>query len=354
MNIPIVSNCERAYNNRNVKLSWLDQQIEKRMKRERDEEEAKKILKEREETLKKQRELEEDQKKELHEKNRLYKTMLDEQVVELKQKQLEAEMLKQIEREESKKKMSVVEIEEKHTQEERRRLERECALYNIRQHKQKLKQKAVDIQENLAMENELILKLKNLEMERMMQDAIKRQQVKETFEKYANLVKMQQELEKERQKQLDFVFDSEAKDIFERQTELWKNEEKCRQKLLKEVLATVKKQIEDNLEKNRERQRELQREKKENEVNIQEYNKELEKLDREKENKKLNRRVELDEDVKVKNARKFQQENIKLKELDDELDGIRKEEERLKKEILNIQKKHANVRPSTSRTRCFY
>ncbi|CAH0549452.1 unnamed protein product [Brassicogethes aeneus] len=267
--------------------------------------------------------------------------MLDEQVVQLKQKQLGAEMLKQIEREESKKKMSVVEMEEKHMQEERRRLEREGALYNIRQHKQKLKQKAVDIQENLAMENELILKLKNLDMERMMQDAKKRQQVKETFEKYANLVKMQQELEKDRQMQLDFVFDSEAKEIFERQTELWKNEEKCRQKLLKEVLATIKKQIEDNLEKNRERQRELQREKKENEVNIQEYNKELEKLDREKENKKLNRRVGLDEDVKVKNARKFQQENIKLKELDDELERIRKEEERLKKEILNIQKKHA-------------
>ncbi|CAH0549453.1 unnamed protein product [Brassicogethes aeneus] len=60
MNIPIVSNSERAYSNRNMKLSCLDQQIEKRMKRERDEEEAKKILKEREETLKKQRELEKD------------------------------------------------------------------------------------------------------------------------------------------------------------------------------------------------------------------------------------------------------------------------------------------------------
>ncbi|CAH0549481.1 unnamed protein product [Brassicogethes aeneus] len=268
----------------------------------------------------------------------LHTKLIKEQMEELKQKEKEVETLQQILDDQYKKKKSVEEILDWHLQEESRRLARECALYNIREHKQKLKQKAIDIQENLAMENEILLKLENLELDRVIHDAMNRQQVKESFEKYANLVKMQQELEKDREKELDFVFDSEAKIIFERQSEVWKSEEKDRQNLLKEVLATVKQQIEDNLEKNRERQRELEREKEEHEKNIQAYNEELEKLSRDKENNP---------------NRQFQQENIKLKDLDDELEGIEIEEEWLKKEVLSTQKKHF-VEASTIGTHRFY
>ncbi|CAH0549482.1 unnamed protein product [Brassicogethes aeneus] len=268
----------------------------------------------------------------------LHTKLLKEQMEELKQKEQEAETLQQIEDDQYKKKKSVVEILEWHLQEESRRLARECALYNVREHKQKLKQKTIDVQENLAMENEILLKLENLELDRVIHDAMNRQQIKEGFEKYANLVKMQQNLEKDREKELDFVFDSEAKVIFERQSEVWKSEEKDRQKLLKEVLATIKQQIEDNLEKNRERQKELEREKEEHEKNIQEYNEELEKLSSEKENNP---------------NKQSQRENIKLKELSDELDGIEKEEEWLKKEVSKTQKKHF-VEASTMGTHRFY
>ncbi|CAH0549772.1 unnamed protein product [Brassicogethes aeneus] len=255
----------------------------------------------------------------------LHTKLIKEQMEELKQKEQEAEMLQQIEDDHFKKKKIVVEILEWHLQEESRRLARECALYNIREHKPKLKQKAMDIQENLAMENEILLKLENLELHRVIHDAMNRQRVKESFEKYANLVKMQQELEKDREEELDLVFDSEAELIFERQSEVWMSEEKDRQKLLKEVLATIKQQIEYNLEKNRERQGELEREKEEHEKNIREYNEELEKLSRDEENNP---------------SRQFQEENIKLKELGNQL-------------VLSTQKKHFDE-ASTMETHRFY
>lgn len=353
MNNPVVRSYERAYNNRNVKLSWLDQQIEKRMRQEKEEEEAKRILKEREENIQKQKQLEEQHKRETEEKNRMYKEMLDIQVEELKKKQACAEELKRLEQKETKRKLCLAEIAAQQQQEERRRMEREVALFNVRQHKLKLKQKAKDIQENLAMEKDMIQRLQQLEYEKLIEDERKRCEVRESFEKYMKLVKVQQELERDRERTLDFIFDSEAKGMFDRQSEIWRNEEEARQGLLKEVLATLKEQVEANIRRNREYQAELLKEREENTMRIEMYNEELERLKEEDEKKKANRRQELDESVKVKQARKVAQDGIKLKELDDELDRIRKEEERLKREIMNIQKRQGNVRP-TSTTRLFY
>ncbi|KAJ8916673.1 hypothetical protein NQ315_000318 [Exocentrus adspersus] len=288
-NNPIIRQYESKYRCKDIKLTWLDQQIEKRMQKEREEEEAKRILKERDERLKKEKEKEE-----------LYKKRTRRQKGEAKNRLGAADTTTETETGTQRRtKLQLDEIEEKQREEERRRRERECALYNLKQHKLKLKRKAADIQESLLQEQDTITKLKALQLEDLLQD--------------------------------------EA--VYDKQKEVWKREELSRQQLLKDVLDTIRDQVEQNLEKNREKQKQLLLEREEMAKRIDDYNKELEKLREEEMNRKVVTKKMLDDDIKVKNARKKQQENMKLREIDEELERIRREEERLQKEILRIQQR---------------
>lgn len=348
-NNPIVRQYESKYRCKDMKLSWLDQQIEKRMQKEREEEEAKRVLKERDERIRKEKEKEEQFKRQLDERRGQLRADLEKQIHDLKEKQELSEKLKQIEDKETKRRLELVEIAEKQAQEERRRAERECALYNLKQHKQKLKQKAAHIQENLIQEKAFITKLKTLELEDIVQDELKKREIKEGLDQFLEIVKEQQELEKQRQRQLEFLFDSESRAIYEKQTELWRREELARQSLVKDVLDTIRKQVEHNLENNKERQRQVILEREEIAKRLEEYNNDLEKLREEEEKRKASTKKMIDDDVRIKNARKKRQENMKLKEIDEELKKIRKEEERLQKEILRIQQRQGPYRPSRGR-----
>lgn len=348
-NNPIVRQYESKYRCKDIKLSWLDQQIEKRMQKEREEEEAKRILRERDERIRKEKEKDQQFKRQLEERRERLKADLDKQMSGLKEKQELSEELRKLEDKEARRRRELEEIAEKQAQEERRRAERECALYNLKQHKQKLKQKAVDIQENLVQEQALITKLKALELEEIVQDELKKREIKEGLDQFLEIVKEQQELEKQRQRHLEFLFDSESRAIYEKQTEMWRREELARQKLVKEVIDTIRKQVEDNLEKNKERQKQAILEREEMARKIEEYNNDLEGLKEEEGRRKANTKKMIDDDLKVKNARKKRQENMKLREIDEELEKIRKEEERLQKEILRIQQRQGPCRPPRSR-----
>ncbi|XP_018560977.1 trichoplein keratin filament-binding protein [Anoplophora glabripennis] len=348
-NNPIVRQYESKYRCKDIKLSWLDQQIEKRMQKEKEEEEAKRTLRERDERIRKEKEKEERFKRHLEERREQLKADLEKQVRELKGKQALSEGLRKLDDKEGKRKAELAEIVEKQAQEERRRKERECALYNLKQHKLKLKQKAADVQENLVAEKALITKLKALELEDIFQDELKKREIREGLDQFLEIVKEQQELERQRRRHLEFLFDSEARAIYEKQTEMWKREELARQQLVKEVIETIGRQVEDNLGRNKEKQRQIILEREEMARKIEECNGELDKLKVEEEARKAGTRKMIEEDVKVKNARKKQQENIKLREIDEELERIRKEEERLQREILRIQQRQGPYRPPRSR-----
>lgn len=343
-NNPIVRQYESKYKCKDLKLSWLDQQIEKRMQKEKEEEENKKILQIHEEQRQQKKREEENFDRYVQEKSQQLQTYLKHQMEELKRKQDDHEELKRIENEELKRKILLGEIEEKQKSEEKRRAARECALYNIQQHKLKLKQKALDIQENLKQETLLLTRLKELELENILADEVKKLEIKEGLTEFLNLVKQQQELETQRQKHLEFLFDSEAKYVYERQNEMWKQEEKARQNLFKNVIATIQRQVEDNLNRNIGRQKQLLEEREEMTKKIEEFDQELQRLKEEEQIRKLQSKKSLDEDVGVKNARKKLQENLKLTEINDELERIRKEEDRLQQEIIKIQQRRAPVK----------
>ncbi|CAG9767871.1 unnamed protein product [Ceutorhynchus assimilis] len=348
-NNPVVRQIESRYRWKDLKLTWLDQQIEKRMEKEREEKENKRIIKEQEERLKFEKEQEQKFEKKIREKQVELKEQLDKQIEDLKSKQIISNELKCKELEELKYKDQFDELIKKSELEEKRRLAKENALYNLRQHKLKLKQKALDVQEALEKDKELILQMKKLELQEIMEDERKKTEIKTALSKFLIIVKEQQELEKQRQKHLEFLFDSEVKAIYEKQLAMWKKEECARKALFKDVLDTVNKQIQENIEKNKQAQRELICEREQMLNKVEQYNQELKNLRVEENEKKKQRKQTIDEDVRVQNARKRQEENKKLKEIDDELNRVKKEEERLHREIMEIQKKQGPLRPRVRR-----
>ncbi|KAJ8958417.1 hypothetical protein NQ318_002199 [Aromia moschata] len=348
-NNPIVRQYESKYRCKDLKLSWLDQQIEKQMRKEKEEEESRRILKERDERIKRAEVEEELHRQQLKDKREELKRALEEQMLELRRKQDISDELKKKEECDSRRKGEIAELLEKQVMSEKQRAERECALYNIRQHKLKLKKRAAAIQEDLMQEKLMVAKLKELKLEDVISDELKRKEIQEGLVQFAKLIKEQQELERQRHRYLEFLFDSEAKSIYEKQTNIWRQEEQARQNLLKTVIHSVQAQIEENLEKNRERQRQILVEREEMSRKIEEYDNELRRMSEEEERKKLETRKMVDDDVKVKNARKKLQENLKLKEINEELDRIKKEEERLQQEIVNIQQRQGPYKLPRSR-----
>ncbi|RZB58818.1 Trichoplein and/or EVC2 like domain containing protein [Asbolus verrucosus] len=348
-NNPVLKHYERMQRSRDLKLSWLDQQIENRMRKEKEEEECRKILKEREKMLREEQAREEDFQKRIEAKKEELKANLEQQIDELKRKTQLSEDLRRKEEEECRKKIELDKIEAERIDDERKKLERECALYNIKQYKMRLKKKAENIQENLKKERELILKLKELEVAERIEDEAKKNEVKEAIAQFLVLNEEQKKLERCRQRHLDFLFDSEAKVQYQQQDEFWKQEEAARAKLIKDVLTTIQTQIDNNMKKHKEKQARVIKEREEMVARIEAYNSELKELKEEETRTKRERMRSINEEVKVKNAKKKERENTELRKIDEELERVRKEEERLKREIMNIQRRQGPIRPTRSK-----
>ncbi|XP_066142482.1 trichoplein keratin filament-binding protein-like [Euwallacea fornicatus] len=349
VNNPIVRQFESKYRFKDLKLSWLDQQVEKRMEKENEEKENKRLIKEQEERVKREHEKELLMKREAEEKRVRLKEQLDKQIEELKEKQKMSEDIRKKEFLEVEYKKQLEELVETAREEEKRRLAKETALSNIKYHKQKLKQKALDVQEALVKDKELILNLKKLQLEDMLKDLKQKEEIKRGVNEFFEIIKQQQSLEKQRQKHMEFLFDSEARAVYDRQLAMWQNEEIARKRLLKDVLDFVNKQIEKNLQQQREAQKQILNEREEMLNKIDDCNKELEALKKWEEKKKVQCRKMIEEDIKLKNARIKEEENSRLKDIEDELQRVQKEEERLQKEIIDIQKKRGPYRPQSRR-----
>ncbi|CAG9853735.1 unnamed protein product [Phyllotreta striolata] len=348
-NNPLIRQCEAKYKCKDLKLSWLDQQIEKRIQKEKEEEEARRILKENERRLELEKEKEKVRLRKIEEEKHQLKEVLDSQIMEIKEKQKLSDELKEKENDEMQQQLCIAQLEEQIKLEEKRRRDKECALFNIRQHNRRIKQKCKDVQENLEQEKRLIMRFNELRLQDIIEERAKRDEIKRGIEEFLDIIKQQQALEIQRQKRLEFLFDSEAKALYNTQAATWKQEEMARDRLFKEVLDSLKQQINEKLEMNKLRQTENLREREEMTQKIEEYNEELHKLKLEETKSKHVKRQSREDEIKVKMAKKKQEESLRIKELDEELERIRKEEERLQKEILRIQQKRNTCKNSRNR-----
>lgn len=346
-NNSFIQEYERAQRSKDVKMSWLHQQMAKRERKQKEQAEEQRLRIEREERLKTEKEKDEQRKRDVERRNKELKEIIDKQVEEMQVRQTVTARLREKETEERRRRTELLELEEKQKRMEETAKNREIALFNIKQYKIKLKQKQKNIQDNLKEQEEIMKRLKEMEVAEGIEDQRLKTEVKQGIEEFLKISKEQKELEKLREKHLQFMFDSEAQAVYDRQSEIWDNEEMSRKKLIQDVLATVAQQIENNCKKTREEQEELI---KERECLIQmteDYNSELVKLQEEEKQRQIKRKEELDKEMKMKQDKKrAMEEDDKLMKITEELEKAKIEEERLKREIMHLHRGQGLCRPS--------
>lgn len=336
-NNPLIRDHERKHRAKDIKFSWLDQQIEKRLKREEDEKRHKKFLKERESRLEEQRQQDELIQQETRRKNEQLQEELEQQIAQLKLKNDCTEDLKRQENQDVAAQQNIQQLEDKLQAEMLRRRDREIALFNLKQHKLKFKAKIADVNTNLQKESELIQEMLQQDIANSISEEDKKLEIRRTMLEFLEVARQQKELEKKREDFLSFVFDSEAQNMYQKQVEIWNKEQKARENLLTDVLETVKRQITTNLEKNREKQHDLIQERQIMLDAVEHMNEQMERNNFEAQQKKLDYRKDLDDQVKENIIRKEQKALCDQKRMEEEMERIRKEEARLEKEIRSLQ-----------------
>ncbi|KAK5638015.1 hypothetical protein RI129_012310 [Pyrocoelia pectoralis] len=314
-NNPSVRLHERARDLKEIKLSWLDQQIKKRIDKEREEEECRKLLAERQKWLEEEKERDERVQREISEKNKKMRAELEKQIENLHLKQEESEKLQKEEEEDVLKQSALKLLDQKRIDLDSKKRQRELALENLKLYKLKLKQNATD----------------------------------RTMDELLRYARDQQELERKRLQHFDFIFDSEAKLIYERQKEIWLEEDKARSALLRDVFDTVREQIEENLRRNKDEQRRVLEERQSTLKLVEEYDSDVRKTNEEEELRRRQWKKEVELQLNEKKMLEAEAKKRVESEAEVALENARKEEERLRQEIIQLQRRQGPIRHSRSR-----
>ncbi|XP_041972039.1 trichoplein keratin filament-binding protein [Aricia agestis] len=247
-----------------LKSAWTEQIIEKETQKKKEEEDTRKILQERDEQIRQQIQEEKEKLKEKELKVKELRNCLEDQIAELNEKE---SVVKELRKQEEREKMILEELQAltKEREKEHARLiaERDATIINMGLHKYKLKKKVISVI------NEIELELKMLEKVRIsiMKDYECEQQKSVNYKRVLDIALQELEeyrdRERQRQKNIEAMYDGEARQINEKQDQLWAKEREARCMLMNDVITTLKKQLQEKLEANLLQQKEnvLEREK---------------------------------------------------------------------------------------------
>ncbi|KAF5281861.1 hypothetical protein FQR65_LT14505 [Abscondita terminalis] len=335
-NNPTLREHERKRNLKDLKLSWLDQQIEKRLEKERAEEECRKQIEEKKKWIEREKEKEEQLRKEVAEKKDKLRMDLEKQIEEMRIRERESARLQEEEEEEEKKLFELAQLENERLEIERKSRQRETALENLKMHRMRLKQNADDVHETLENEKEFVKKLLECEVADRIEDERKKEEVKTAMREFLKYARDQQDLERRRRQHFDFVFDSEAKAVYERQREVWDEERRAREVLLRDVVDAVRRQIDEKVRKNKDRQRAVIEERESAVKAIEEYDADVRACEEEERLRRERWMKEIDAQVKEKKAKEAELKKTRRIRSDEVME---KEEERMRREIVELQRR---------------
>ncbi|XP_017785133.1 PREDICTED: trichoplein keratin filament-binding protein-like [Nicrophorus vespilloides] len=332
----VLRECQRQKNTRELKLSWLDQQIEKRMAKERETQMTRKQLEERDACIKRMKVQESEFQAMTQQKSKQLQDDLVTQMNEIMLKDNEAEELKQLERKQMEQQIKLNEIQKQSELEQKRRKDQEVALFNLKQHSRKLELKSKEMERQLIEDEETIRRIKDEEFLERIEDAQKKQVLKESLNSILQLLRELRNLELSRRPHMGFVFESEARDLYNQFEQSWTQEKNMREGLMKDVFLEVKSQIEENARNNLKKQKDLLQERQAMLDDIEKRNSELQLLEDEKERKREEIKSDLDAQIRYKQKFRSKLNNLEKLRNNEELEKIQLEEERLKKEISKI------------------
>lgn len=335
---PIIRDFETKQNCQGLKLAWLDQQIEKRMAQEKHDVETKKMLEDRERLLKQEEEIERAEMAQEIAKEKILREQIEEHMEALKLNESKKQDLMKELGLAARKKNEIEEIIANRDKDLERRKCKEVALFNINQAKLKLRQKAVETEEQLRKEKLIIEDIEALKITDALQNEEQKRKTKEAMQSYLNYVKEQQKLEAQRQQYVSFIFDSEAKVMWQKQEKIWREEQATRDKLLNNVLCSVKKQVEEKIEKNEFERRMIEKEKEQVLQSVNDFQIQIGENKKILEKKRNERKYELEQQINDRRLAELEKELEDQRRKKEELENIRKEEEKLKNELMQMQR----------------
>ncbi|XP_077988952.1 cilia- and flagella-associated protein 53-like [Glandiceps talaboti] len=225
----------------------------------------------------------------------------------LQQQKDEARRLKEEEAHLLREQHKLRKLEEQRALEEKRA--RQAAMRDEldRSLKLKMKKRAKEVQEELALDMKILENLLEESRNEAMEQEQRKRELREEQLRYRDYLRQQLEEEKQREKELEQVVNEEVEKQWRKRLEQWDREREARKRLMQEVLAERQKQVEAKLEMNKLRQAEAQKEQEAMLASIEEHK----RLEAEREAKTKAQNLEYQSDLIGQ-----QNHRIKLKEIE--------------------------------------
>ncbi|CAH0713787.1 unnamed protein product, partial [Brenthis ino] len=250
--------------NGKLKSAWMEQIVEKEMQKKKEDEDTRKILQERDEVLRRQIQIEEERLREKELQMKELRNSLEGQIAELSEKETVVKKLRKLEERE---RLILEELQMLTSEREREHAKlvanRDVHIINMGLHKYNLKRKVIAVINEIDLELQMLAKIRNSVLKDYEANREKCANYKRTLDAALRELEEHRERERQRQKNIDVMYDGEARQINEKQDKLWAKEREARSNLMKEVIKTLKKQVEEKIEANIRLQKEnvLEREK---------------------------------------------------------------------------------------------
>ncbi|XP_034827520.1 trichoplein keratin filament-binding protein-like [Maniola hyperantus] len=237
--------------NGRLKSAWMEQIVEKEMQKKKEEEHTRKVLQERDEALRQQILIEEERLREKELQMKELRSSLEGQIAELSEKET---IVKKLRKQEEKERLILQELQLLSSEREREHLklvaERDAHIVNMGLHKYKLKRKVISVLNEIELELKMLDRIWKSVLKEYEFDREKCANHKRVLDEALRALEEHRERERQRQKNIETMYDGEARQINEKQDKLWAKEREARGILMKEVIDTLKRQVEDKLEAN--------------------------------------------------------------------------------------------------------
>ncbi|KAL4711882.1 hypothetical protein ACJJTC_006051 [Scirpophaga incertulas] len=219
--------------NGKCKSAWMEQIVEKELQKKKDEEETRKTLQERDEMLRRQIQLEEERLREKEQQMKELRESLEGQIAELSEKETYVKKLRKMEERE---RLILDELQfisrERKKEHARLRAEREATIVNMGLHKYKLKKKVLSVLKEIELDLEMMRKIQKVVLKDYENEQEKTASYKRVVEAALRELEEYREKERQRQKNIEAMYDGEARQINEKQDKIWAKESEARSILM--------------------------------------------------------------------------------------------------------------------------
>lgn len=175
------------------------------------------------------------------------KEILKQQMIELKQREAESEVLGREENDLMKERYEVMQLNENRKILNDQLAHQEYGQYLLRQHKAKLRQRAKEVQDALMLDLKILQQMAESQENQKHLALEKRLKAKQEADDMIQVLNQQMRLEKQREAELDTMFQDEAARVWDKRTAEWERERIARETLMKQVMEERKIQMEEKL-----------------------------------------------------------------------------------------------------------